>query len=371
MTGKLVVVTLVPAGYSAPNAPGTANRFALSQHYQNAAGIAVVGLDILPQGYASLLRQSFPGPRDPDPTPFPSYMYVTRNAAMALLGASPDGLTPGTAGRVVSGSPRFREIPLDYPARNVVAVLRGSDPALRGEYVAIGAHNDHIGTRNTPVAHDSMYVLNHLFRQGGADDPPAKLDDVKAQQVNDALAEIRQRTNGASARPDSIYNGADDDGSGSVSVLEIAQYFAAQRSRPKRSLIFVWHVGEEEGLYGSQYFTDNPTVPRDSIVAQLNIDMIGRGGPADVTGQKKEGGVIHGDSDYVQLIGSRRLSTEYGDLAEAVNHGGAPPAAFRLRAGRRRPSRRTSTAAATTTSTPATASRSSSSPPAGTPITTR
>ena len=129
---------------------------------------------------------------------------------------------------------------------------------------------------------------------------------------------MRQR-HGSSARLDSIANGADDDGSGSVSVLEIAQYFAAKRVKPKRSLLFVWHVGEEEGLFGSEWVTDHPPVARDSIVTQLNIDMIGRGAAGDVTGTDKMGALIHGGPDYVQLIGSHRLSTELGDLADAVN----------------------------------------------------
>jgi Zn-dependent M28 family amino/carboxypeptidase len=102
-------------------------------------------------------------------------------------------------------------------------------------------------------------------------------------------------------------------------VLEIAEAFATAKDRPKRSLLFVWHTGEEAGLYGSEYYTDHPTVPRDSIVAQLNMDMVGRGAATDITGEKKEGGLTHGGPGYVQLVGSRRLSTELGDLIEDVN----------------------------------------------------
>ena len=94
-----------------------------------------------------------------------------------------------------------------------------------------------------------------------------------------------------------------------MALLEIAEAFAKGADKPKRSLVFVWHAGEEKGLWGSEYFTDHPTVPRDSIVAQLNMDMIGRGGPQDEKG---------GGPGYLQLIGSRRLSTELGDLVEAV-----------------------------------------------------
>jgi Zn-dependent M28 family amino/carboxypeptidase len=111
-------------------------------------------------------------------------------------------------------------------------------------------------------------------------------------------------------RRDSVYNGADDDGSGTVAVLEIAEAIAAMPVKPKRSILFVWHTGEEAGLLGSKWFADHPTIPRDKIVAQLNIDMVGRGGAPDIAG---------GGPRYLQLMGSRRISTELGDLIEQVN----------------------------------------------------
>jgi Zn-dependent M28 family amino/carboxypeptidase len=83
--------------------------------------------------------------------------------------------------------------------------------------------------------------------------------------------------------------------------------------------LFVWHVGEEKGLWGSHYFTEHPTVPRDSIVAQLNMDMVGRGAGSDQAGVTKDGKPIAGGPDYLQLVGSRRLSTELGDIVEKVN----------------------------------------------------
>jgi Zn-dependent M28 family amino/carboxypeptidase len=125
-----------------------------------------------------------------------------------------------------------------------------------------------------------------------------------------------------SARPvrrDSINNGADDDGSGTVTVLEVAEAYAKGTMKPKRSILFVWHTAEEKGLLGSRYFTDNPTVPRDSIVAQINIDMVGRGAATDLAA---------GSDRYLQLVGSRRLSTELGDLAEAVNKTEPTPFTF-------------------------------------------
>jgi len=240
----------------------------------------------------------------------PAIVYMTMAAGAKLFTAPLDSLKVGTPGKAITLSYSQYKQPARYPGRNVVGIISGSDPKLRGEYVAIGAHNDHIGMRATPLDHDSVRAYNHYALTSGADsrrlDPsPAQWTDIKA-----ALLQLRQQE---PARPDSIFNGADDDGSGTVSVLEIAQYIAALKNKPKRSILFVWHTGEEKGLWGSEYFTDHPTVPRDSIVAQLNIDMIGRGDAADIVG---------GNPNYLQLIGSRRLSTELGTLIESVNKGG-------------------------------------------------
>jgi Zn-dependent M28 family amino/carboxypeptidase len=150
--------------------------------------------------------------------------------------------------------------------QNVVGVLEGSDGGLKKEYVALGAHYDHDGVGN-PV-------------------------------------------NG-----DAIYNGADDDGSGTVSILAIAEAFA-KGVRPKRSLLFVWHTGEEKGLWGSKYFTEYPTVPIDKIVAQLNIDMIGRSKKAGDTNPRN--GELTGPNE-IYVVGSKMMSTALGALSESVN----------------------------------------------------
>ena len=115
---------------------------------------------------------------------------------------------------------------------------------------------------------------------------------------------------------DAIYNGADDDGSGTTALLAMAEALAKRALRPKRSVLFVWHAGEEKGLWGSRYFTDYPTVPLDKIVTQLNIDMIGR--------SKKEGDTNPRNSDLsgpneIYVIGSQMMSTELGELTETVN----------------------------------------------------
>ena len=108
-----------------------------------------------------------------------------------------------------------------------------------------------------------------------------------------------------------IYNGADDDGSGTVAILEIAEAFVKAKEdgyTPKRSILFLNVTGEEKGLVGSRYYTENPIFPLENTVTNLNIDMIGRIG---------EG--MESSGDYVYLIGSDKLSTELHELSEEVN----------------------------------------------------
>jgi hypothetical protein len=304
-TGKFVIIAI-------PNGPDgqprwQANRPALSHYYANAAAIAIASLDVMePEARAILseplvdLRSSMSGSEQ-----LPVFMYITHKMADLFLGSPMGKLVRGaTSSRTVIGTLRFDEIPA--PARNVVAILPGSDPLLKGEYVAIGAHNDHIGFDHAPVDHDSLRAFNAVVRPGGEDDPPRAASPEEMTRVRAILDSLRRIH---PPRLDSIYNGADDDGSGSVALLEIAEALAKAPMRPKRSILFIWHAGEEEGLWGSEYFTDHPTVPRDSIVTELNMDMIGRGRADDVKG---------GGPGYLQLIGSRRLSTELGDLVEAV-----------------------------------------------------
>ena len=108
-----------------------------------------------------------------------------------------------------------------------------------------------------------------------------------------------------------IYNGADDDGSGTVAILEIAEAFqlaVASGQGPKRSILFLHVSGEEKGLLGSKYYTDNPVYSLENTVANLNIDMVGRTDP------KRKG-----DRDYIYLIGSDKLSQDLHDLSEEAN----------------------------------------------------
>jgi hypothetical protein len=275
------------------------------------SGIVVTGVDTL----IATFDQVFRTPRIvvkehlqiPPGITQPRLIILPSASVPKLFGKTLDQLRPGDTGPAIQGEVSFDES--DLGASNVVAVLEGSDPALRGEYVALGAHNDAIGIV-PPVDHDSLRAYNTVMRPRGANDPPLEPSAEQAARIGamvDSMRKLRP------ARLDSIVNGADDDGSGSMALLEIAEAAVRNPQRPKRSLLFVWHTGEESGLQGSRWFTDNPTVPRDSIVAQLNTDMMGRGGPKDEATR---------DPAYLQVIGSRRLSTELGDLAEAVNRDG-------------------------------------------------
>lgn len=108
-----------------------------------------------------------------------------------------------------------------------------------------------------------------------------------------------------------VYNGADDDGSGNVAILEIAEAFkkaVEDGYRPKRSILFLHVTGEEKGLLGSKFYTENPIFPLEQTVTNLNIDMIGRIDPA------------HEDNpNYIYLIGSDMLSTELHQISEKAN----------------------------------------------------
>jgi hypothetical protein len=319
VAGKVVIITAPPLASGQPG--WQANRGALAQRYRSAAAIAVASLDAMPAAIrqqlsqpAPVLRSTGSGPSVGGPQ-FPAFFYSTRAMSEAMLGRPLVGAQRGMAGRTVRGTLIWREE--NAPGRNVIAILTGRDPALRGQYVAIGSHNDHVGfSPGVTYDHDSLRAANLVVRPQGAEGSPRAAGAADLQRIRATLDSLRRLR---PARRDSIFNGADDDASGAMGMLEIAEALASAPTRPRRSILFVWHTGEELGLYGAQYFTDHPTVPRDSIVAQINVDMIGRGGVNDLPG---------GGPAYLQLIGSRRLSTELGDLVEAVNRRRARPFTF-------------------------------------------
>jgi Peptidase family M28/PA domain len=191
----------------------------------------------------------------------PNTYYITENVARAILG---DDYTAAQAGNpqpkpyAVHVRMAFHKSTLQLQSSDVLGFLEGTD--LKDQILVLSAHYDHLGKRDTV-----------------------------------------------------IWYGADDDGSGTVSVLELAQAFAKAKAAgkgPRRSILFLANSGEEKGLLGSEYFSDHPTYPLDHMTADLNIDMIGRIDP-----NRK-----YGDSmNYVYVVGSDKLSTELKPISEGNN----------------------------------------------------
>lgn len=275
----------------------------------NAAGVAgmlFVGLESAPP---ATVNGAFNGRGGMQPTAAastaPGGAIISNSAALKLFGKPLSELTVGTIGQPISASWSYDWTMSKTPARNVIAILPGSDPKLSAEYVLVGAHNDHVGTNAVGIDHDSTRAVNWVTRPQGNNDPVCRPTPAQQHTIDSLITRAR---NIRPVRRDSIMNGADDDGSGTVVMLEIAEKFA--KEKPARSIIFVSHQGEEAGLLGSRWFVDHPTVPLDKIVAAHNMDMLGKG-RADY--------VKFGGPNSVQTLGSRRLSREFGDIIDSVN----------------------------------------------------
>jgi Zn-dependent M28 family amino/carboxypeptidase len=153
--------------------------------------------------------------------------------------------------------------------------------------------------------------LNENSRRGKLKDSENVVAFIKGSEKPDEVVVISAHLDHEGIKNGEIYNGADDDGSGTVAILEIAQAFKAAEKAgkgPKRSILFLHVTGEEKGLLGSKYYTENPLFPLANTVCNLNIDMIGR-----IDDRHKA------DPNYVYLIGADKLSTELHDLSEAMN----------------------------------------------------
>jgi hypothetical protein len=175
--------------------------------------------------------------------PIPAFgiRYEQAQGLFRAAGLNPAMLADPAHARavVLAGASILMSAPLDrveHAAPNIVAVLPGSDPVLRDEYVVLSAHFDHVGV--------------------GRPD----------------------------ATGDSIYNGADDNASGTAVMMEVARALAAlpESERPRRSVLFLAVSGEEQGLFGSRHFAEHPTVPAAQMVANINMDMVGRNAPGEL-----------------------------------------------------------------------------------------
>jgi len=195
-------------------------------------------------------------------------VLVSPEMGAKLLGTTPAGLDKyrkdvAKAGKAIASpfKPAATTLQLamkteNFTTENVLGYLEGTDK--KNEVVVVSAHYDHLGIKDGKV-----------------------------------------------------YNGADDDGSGTVSVLAMARAFSQAKKEghgPRRSILFLANTGEEEGLLGSQYYTDHPIFPLENTVTDLNIDMVGRVDSA-----------YAGKGDYVYLVGADRLSQDLHNLSEATN----------------------------------------------------
>lgn len=293
---------------------GRVTKAAMEQRYASAAAICLTNLDQMSLDQRRLVAPSVvrldTNPRSR--VPVPSFFHVGEAVAAELVGSPLADAHPGQLGAVLHGGIRF--VALATPARNVIAMLPGSDARLASEYVVIGAHNDHLGATRYAKDRDSTRAFNVEYRRRLIAMNGAVSDSMKAAiggSIHVSMDSIRRVH--PVVRLDSVYNGADDDGSGTAALIEIARAFAAAPTRPKRSILFISHTAEEMGDLGSQWFTGHPTVPLDSMDAMINLDMIGRGGVQD----ERNGG-----PNYLALVGTRRLSTELGDLVETTSRTG-------------------------------------------------
>ena len=278
-----------------------------------AMGVLFIVLDSVPRNTVNAAFTSRPM-MQPDITSTMTAAAISRDVASALFGGPIAEVAVGTAGAPVAEHWSYDWRMSATPARNVIAILPGSDPARAAEYVLVGAHNDHVGVNATVFDHDSLRAFNTVVRRQGANDPLCRPTADQQHRIDSLIARAR------SIRPalrDSIMNGADDDGSGTVLLLEIAERFVGEK--PARSIIFVSHQGEESGLLGSKWFTDHPTIPLASIVAAHNMDMEGKG---------RVDQVKFGGPSSIQTLGARRLSRDFGDIIDSVNAVRAEPMAI-------------------------------------------
>jgi hypothetical protein len=186
-----------------------------------------------------------------DPSGGPAYLDLRAEPAEALLaagGVEMDALADRGDERVVARTLAGVTVTVETAVRvveaqsapNVVGVLEGSDPELKDEFVVFSGHMDHVGVGNPDASGDS------------------------------------------------IFNGADDDASGTIAVVEVAEAMASLETAPRRSMIFLLVSGEEKGLWGSRYFAENPSVPVSQMVANMNMDMVGRNWPDTIVAIGKE-----------------------------------------------------------------------------------
>lgn len=201
-----------------------------------------------------------------DSVPYPNHVMISSTIAKAIIG-NMDKKVIDARKKLAKGKPAMVVLPTDFiinmskdvtvlKGDNVFGVIEGK--SKKDEFVVVSAHYDHLGMRG-----------------------------------------------------DDIFNGADDNGSGTVTLMEIARAFqqaVLDGFRPERSVLFLWVAGEEKGLLGSEYYTKNPLVPLANTIANVNVDMVGRMDDR-----------YTGNPDYIYVIGSDRLSSDLHKINENIN----------------------------------------------------
>ena len=283
LAGRVILVFSGSRTGTAPPAPGGSLRrmFGGGRRDSGAVAMLIVAEDTGAASYPLIVSQMFSAGRghprmvlkgEPQRTgrPGPLTFIVSPALAGAILRSA--GSSLGEARRRASTDSLFSPMMMDgisvaldekmvreeRQAENVVGLLEGSDPVMKHDVVVFSAHFDHLGTG-----------------AGGA-----------------------------------IYHGADDNGSGTAMVIDLARAFEKNAVRPKCSLLFLTVSGEEKGLLGSMYYTSHPVVPLENTVADFNTDMIGRMDPAHQAS---------GAGPYAYLIGSDKISTELDSILRVAN----------------------------------------------------
>ncbi len=262
----------------------------------------------------------------------------TKFADLKTKAASGAAMAPFTVNaKVTVNIDNTFEVVSQQISHNVVGMIEGVDPKLKDTYVMYGAHLDHVGysqagggSQPTPTSCRARMpeAVDALEKAGKKAQNPRSLDSAAVAAVSrgggaGAPAGGRGAGGGRGAaapavsfdQRDAINNGADDDGSGSATLLGVAKAYATG-PKPKRSIVFIWHVGEEAGLLGSRYNADFPIVPLDKVQAVLNMDMVGRDDCDNMEGDF---------SNSVFMVGDDRISTDLHNIIVQTNQTAIKP----------------------------------------------
>ncbi len=272
VAGKLVMIAEgTPEGYTLPdrasrNSPASSTGKLLTAAKKGAVAVLIVSKNIAPSrmggGAASWGLASFKA------SYMPFSFTISEKAAAKIMGTDATGIVDKLKKESVPAKTYSAETELTYYKKtvtenvsNVIGILEGTDK--KDEYVLLTAHYDHVGMIS----------------------------------------------------PTEIFYGADDDGSGTTGIMEVAEAFAEAKKAgngPRRTMIFMLVSGEEKGLWGSRYYADHPVFPLDKTSANLNIDMIGR---VDFEYQK----TVKDSGNYVYVIGDDKLSSDLAPITDRVN----------------------------------------------------